>query len=137
MTDDTLTLKMLRDAERTMRGRLGEPLLFASRPAMSLLEMLPKPDPVENLFGPPVGSYLGIRLFKAPEYLYRPPDKPLRSRPRRKWVRGVRKSLKGERPKLRRNYRVSSGLWKLRKIPDRRGYSQQTVFMINPDAFFA
>lgn len=134
MPDDTLTFEKLRQAERTLRGALGEPLLFASRPVMSLLEALPKPDPMENLFGPSLGSYFGIRLFKAPEYLYRQPDKPLRSRPRRKWVRAVRKSLRADRPKLRRLYRVSSSVWKTRKVPDRRGYSQNTFFLFNPGA---
>ena len=137
MSDDTLTLDKLREAERMMRGMLGEPLAFVSRPAMAMLDLLPKMEPPETVFGSPLGSYYGIRYFKAPDYLYRQPDKPLRSRPRRKWVRAVRRSLKAERAKMRRSYRVSSRIWKGRKVPERRGYSQQTVFMISSDAFFA
>jgi hypothetical protein len=127
--EEGMTLQKLRDAAKLI-GASG----FVAPPLYSRLMELPKIDRAEMLFGSPLGSYLGIRFFKAPAQLFRQPDKPLRSRPRRKWVRANRKAMKAERAKLRRGYRVSSNLWKSRKVPDRRGYSQNTMFLLNPNA---
>lgn len=123
----TLTMETLLEADRQLRKMAPPARLFASPRAFDILAEKAQVDLQDSFV-------LGLRLMRAPEYLFRPPEKPLRSRPVRKWVRGSRKNLKAERPKLRRAYRVSSGIWKTRKVPDRRGYSQSTLFYFNPAA---
>jgi hypothetical protein len=129
-----LTIKDIEDAAKLIDPRGS---LYASPGVYDWLRKTPeiKQEDYPLRYGGFLGTYLGIRMYQAPKSLFRAPDKPLRSRPRRRYVRAYRKAVKPERPRLRPLLKAHHcQVFKTRKVPDRRGYSQNTIFMFNPYA---
>jgi hypothetical protein len=132
---DTLTMDTLRRAERKMR--MLEPTLFMRPSLVERFRDTPMESAAEHLFGPRLGSYMGLTVLPAPR-LYRPPEKPFRSRPRRKhYMRASWVPVRAPRVKLKARTLVSWRGWKGRKVPDRTGYPPNSVFVVDPRAIFS
>ncbi len=136
---DTLTLELLQQMDREFRKLLEpHPAIFAPPPAMrALLDVPPERSETmrEVLFGPRIGSYIGLRVWPTPPQMFRPPEKPFRSRPRRTYVRAHWVPIRAARVTLRAERTPKSWRhWKGRKVPNRTGYPQNSVFVVNPNA---
>jgi hypothetical protein len=127
-----LSLQTLRDMEKRMADICGiPPRLLMPRSSYSVLRE--QAQSFDDLFVRPlVHSYLGLSTFQLPDKLFRPADKPLRSRPRWRTVRAARRMMKADRPRLRQLTRAyHCQVFKTRKVPDRRGYPPNSCWLVN------
>jgi hypothetical protein len=134
---DTVTMNTIRRAERALRKMLEPAHLLMPPSLVERFRDTPMESAAEHLFGPRLGSYMGLTVRPAPALLYRPPEKPRQSRPRRRCIRAFRKPMKPELVRIRGQTLVSWRGWKGRKVPDRTGYTRNSVFLFNPRSILA
>ena len=142
---DTLTFDLLRQIDRDVRRAFYMPPRLLASPAAyeSLTEHFARmeaatPHIAEAFAGPmrAFNSFLGIQITRMHHGLFQPPEKPLRSRPHRTYVRTKRQRVQAERKRIRGQTLVSWRGWKGRKVPSRTGYPRTSVFMYDPRAVF-
>lgn len=94
------------------------------------------PEAPSSLGFPYAGfSFYGMRVFTLPESLYRQPDAPLKSRPKRKPVRAQRKRLRGARSRIKARWPLRAVRRAGRRIKSTKGLPRNFAYLVNASAW--